>query len=493
MNIAQMINEQCQVIGALKHQAQQAQTLMKQKAEALEKDLENEDLRGELKAASDAYDTQNAELKKAEQKLESLRDIEKASGQRAAQGEPVTENGPAYIRNTKQKEEPKSLIFKGAAVKFLAHMNQVPVESVIEKLLGKDDGFKAYWCLTQKSAVAPANTFTAGWAQELTREAVGQLLESIENVSIAAALATYGQVLNFDGASTLKVPRVNQRSGQTEPAWVGEGGAIPLAKFSFGSETLYRHKLAAIVPATEELAQQSFTNIVALFQREMEKDYSAKLDAGFLSSAAAVPGVRPAGILNGYSALTPTAGGGIDAVVGDITKLATVLAGSNMGERPVLVINKADEVAAAAMRNDLGQFQFQQEMANGRLMGFPYVASNSVPQHTLMLIDAAALATALDAPEYMVSREATLVEANADGSAPTHADDGSGDLGTAGEVPRDGGIAPSAAGAGTADAGFTVRSLFQTYSLAVRGIFPTTFARLRPNMLAYMTATTWTS
>lgn len=491
--IAQLILEQCQTIGALKHQADAAARIMKEKATALEADLENAELKSDLEAATSTYEQQKAEVLKAEQKLDTLKTLEKASMDRARETEPVSKGAPQYVRNTKMNQSPKILIAKGLAAKFVAHVRQVPVEQVLAEQFGKDEALKAFYNHTQKTAVAPANTFTAGWAQELTNEATAALLESLVDVSVAARLSTYGVVIPFNGQNSVKVPRVNQRTTLTEPGWTGEAGQIPLSSFSFGSTVMERTKLAAIVPATEELAQTSIVEITGLFQRELEKDYSVRLDAALLSSAAAVTGVRPAGMLEGYSALTPTVGGGVDAVVSDINALGTALANANMGINPVLILNRADAMAARNFRNDLGQFMFAGEMDQGTLMGYPVIASNNVPQHTAILVEASALAMALDAPEYRVSTEATLVEANADGTAPTHADDGSEALGTAGEIPRSGGIPISSDGLGTAAAGFSVRSLFQSYSLAVRGVFPTSFARTRPNMLAYMSATTWTS
>jgi len=120
------------------------------------------------------------------------------------------------------------------------------------------------------------------------------------------------------------------------------------------------------------------------------------------------------------------------------------------------------------------------------------VSSNNVASGTAILVDAAALAVAFDLPMFDISQVATVIEANADGTAPTMADDGAGAIGTAGQVPAGGGI-PLATDAATATpaVGYTARSLWQTYSEGIRGIWPTSWTLMRSGAVAYMTAVLW--
>lgn len=497
-SISKLVLEQAQSVGAAQHELSKAASALQAKAAELKDDLENEDLKSEVETLTKAHETAKAALDSAEAKqktLEQLQDIEKANSQ------PIkpADNGPAVIPSRKKDpRDPVDSMFITAAAKFIGYVRQERPDDILAKHYGENSAELAihkHLDTIQKTGVAPADTTTAGWASELVDSATGALLESLTDTSVAAALRSYALSLSFQGKNSLKVPRINNRTVGDEPAWVGEGGAIPLTSFQTAAETINKYKLACITTATEELVQDAIVDIAAVFQRELRKDYAAKLDQALLSSGAAVPNIAPAGLLQGYTAVTPTGGGGSDAVIGDITKLATTLMGNNMGELPVLLVNKSDLVAASAMQSALGQFMFT-EIASGRLMNYPLVASNHVPQHALIMVDAAALALAFDTPEFTVSREATIVEANADATAPTMAEDGSGDLGTRGQVPQDGGLMVNEATAagGTASAGgYRARSMFQTYSMAIRMIAPTSFARLRPNMLAHMDSTTWTA
>ena len=135
---------------------------------------------------------------------------------------------------------------------------------------------------------------------------------------------------------------------------------------------------------------------------------------------------------------------------------------------------------------------FRDEMNGGRLLGVEVVHSRNVPANTAILVDADALATAFDGPEFMVSEHATLTMANADATAPTQAgtDATPGAVGTAGQVPPDSGI-PVAGGAGASVANVRAHSMFQTYSTAIRGVWPTSWGMIRQGAVVSRTAIQW--
>jgi hypothetical protein len=92
----------------------------------------------------------------------------------------------------------------------------------------------------------------------------------------------------------------------------------------------------------------------------------------------------------------------------------------------------------------------------------------------------------------MTARDATLVMADANGVAPTHAGAavGGGALGTPGQVIPDGGI-PVVGGAGASVVGAEVRSMFQTAALALRMVWPASYAISRAGAVQVVSAITW--
>jgi len=291
------------------------------------------------------------------------------------------------------------------------------------------------------------------------------------------------------------VPRRNLvQTNATEPAWVGEGGVIPLTRFTFGATTLHRYKLAAITTMTREIVERSTPNIQAVLTDALREAYAQVLDGALLSIAAAVTNVRPAGIRVGAGTAAGVAGGGEDAVRGDILACASRMAAAFLGLRPVIIMNNLDALAASMMTSALSIALFAADIAAGRLLGYPIIVSANCPQHMLIMVDAAYFVSAFDPPTFDVSDVATVVEATADATPPTQADDGTGALGTAQQVPVNSGIAVSGAGAGgAAAAGYSARSLWQTYSLGIRMIAPTSWNVMQTGAVQVQTNTTWST
>lgn len=217
------------------------------------------------------------------------------------------------------------------------------------------------------------------------------------------------------------------------------------------------------------------------------------LDAALLSSAAAVTGVRPAGLLAGVTGTAGTAGGGEAAVLADMKAMINAMTAARLGARPVLIIPTANRLSLSLMMNPLGQRAFADEIAAGRLLGVEVISSQHVPTGTAILVDASTFATAFDTPLFDVSDVATVVEANANGTAPTMAgtDATPGAVGTAGQVPVNSGIKVQGNN-GASTTGYTARSLWQTYSVGIRMIAPTSWALLRgTTAVQETTAITW--
>jgi hypothetical protein len=147
------------------------------------------------------------------------------------------------------------------------------------------------------------------------------------------------------------------------------------------------------------------------------------------------------------------------------------------------------------MVSSLSDYLFRDELASGMLMGMPIISSAIVPQHTMILVDMDTIVTAIDAPMFDVSDVATVMEASANTTPPTMVADQSGAAGTAaGQVGTDEGIMVQGTDlTGAAATGVTGRSLWQTYSVGIRLVANTSWARLRGAAgVELSTTTTWT-
>jgi HK97 family phage major capsid protein len=432
---------------------------------------------------------------KVEKHSSSVAALKKAEAVLASRAKPV--EAPAVIPSMKKDANGDgSLLWKAATAKIVAFATKRTEAEVLEKEYGHDDRVSAAADFIQKSVVNPAMTTTTGWAAELVRTDFQGFMNSLRTVSVAAELAAKSQMLSFGGYNSITIP-VRNPLGATlsEPAWVGEAGAIPLTSFQFGSATMNRYKLAAITTMSREIAERSTPQIEGLIRDALTEAYAQVLDAALLSSAAAVAGVRPAGLLAGVTGVAGTAGGGEAAVIADLKAAMTAMTNARLGARPVLIIPTANRLSVSLMMNPLGQRAFADEIATGRLLGMEVISSQHVPAGTAILIDASTFATAFDTPSFDVSDVATVVESNANATAPTMAAVAAqaavGAVGTAGQVPVNSGIAV-AGSTGAATTGFQARSLWQTYSLGIRMVAPTSWALLRGSAAVYeTTAITW--
>lgn len=431
---------------------------------------------------------------RVEKQTETLTALERAEKALADRAKPIENASMINSQQFKsQGKEDGDLMFKYAAAKFKAFAQKRELQEVIATDYAGRKDVEAVAGLMTKTAVAPADTTTSGWALELVQTDVQGFINTLRTTSVAAALASKSRMLNFGGFDSITVPRRNPLGATlTEPAWVGEGGVIPLTQFSFGSTKINRYKLAAITTMTREIADRSTPAIEGLLRDALSESYSEVLDAAFLSNAAAVAGVRPAGLLNGLTTAGATAGGGEAAVIADLKKMLAAFEAARTGSRPVLLMNTTDRLSLSMLTSPMSEFLFRDELASGRLLGIEVVSSANVPQGTIVMVDADSLVTAFDAPMFDVSDVATVTEANADGTAPTQAGAaiGGGALGTAGQVIQDGGI-PVSGGTGASTTGYTARSLWQTYSLGIRMVAPTSWSMVRPSSVGFISSITW--
>jgi len=171
--------------------------------------------------------------------------------------------------------------------------------------------------------------------------------------------------------------------------------------------------------------------------------------------------------------------------------LFQALQAARVGANPVLIMNSMRLLGLSTITTAAGGFMFRDEIAAGRLMGVPIIASENVPAGTVIIVDAGSFAAANDAPEFAISDQATLTMANADTTAPTQAEGAAGVIGTADQVPPKGGIHVNEATTQAFAAGYDAVSMFQTYSTAIRMVLPTSWGLIRTGTVAGLSGVAW--
>lgn len=319
---------------------------------------------------------------------------------------------------------------------------QVTTETFVRRRWG--DGELHGIGLLLRGASAPAMTSTAGWAKELAHTTQA-FMEALTPLSAGADLLGRGLQLNFDGPAVISIANV------TTPVadFVAQGAPIPVVSGTANVQaTLELHKFAEIIVLTHEVVKSS--NGEALVQQAMLNSMGPSLDRRLFDSNAAVADLRPAGLLFGKTALTPSADTDkFGAMVADLSALAAAVA-PYAGNGGIIFVASARQ----AVPINIGLF---------RGLDYPLLVSSSLAAGTVIAIAQPALVSALGAaPLIDETKVATM-----------HTD-------TAPQPLASGGTMPS-----------PVTVTYQTDKVGWRLRWPISWALRDPNAIAFMSAVTW--
>ncbi|HMF88681.1 MAG TPA: HK97 family phage prohead protease, partial [Gemmatimonadaceae bacterium] len=178
-----------------------------------------------------------------------------------------------------------------------------------------DDATKTVFDMVTRTASAPATTFTSGWASQLVATENAAFMELLMPASVYPGLSNRGMRLNFGRGGIISIP-TRASTPTIAGSFVLEGSPIPVRQGAFSAQTLSPKKMAVISVWTREIGQHSTPAIEGLIRNAIQEDTSVALDTVLLDATAAST-TRPAGIRNGVSTTTATAGGGFAALVGD--------------------------------------------------------------------------------------------------------------------------------------------------------------------------------
>ena len=339
---------------------------------------------------------------------------------------------------------------------------------VLRETVGENDKVRAVFdALVGKAASVPALTTVTGWAAELVRIDYQGWMDQLFPLAVAPRLISRGMSFTFGpGFGIIQIP-MRSATPTVAGSFVGEGAPIPVRQAGFASQQLTPKKLAVISTFSREISEHSDPQIEGILRQAILDDTAVALDSVLLDANPATA-VRPAGLRNGIATLTPTAGGGFAAVVGDIKGLAAALTTATNGNLrdPVWLMSPLLELALGLIAFPNGEWAFPDIKSSGTFMGWPVIVSTTVTADTLYLVDAADFASATGAPRFDVSDQATV-----------HMDDTN--------------PAPISATGTPNVVAAPVRSFWQTDTLGIRMIQQTNWLMRRPGMVAYVTGVTW--
>ncbi|GAB5436651.1 hypothetical protein [Falsiruegeria mediterranea] len=392
----------------------------------------------------------------------------------------------------RQPAKPKATVTRPDAVRavgdamvaeFLRFTSQRDPDQTLRELHPGDDGRlcrKVARDLMVKAASDPAKITHAGFGAELVRSGMGGWIRQLEAVAVfGAIMAQGGRQLPMDGINSLTYPhRSTTHLGSVAQSFVGEGASIPVKDGMLASRTFSRKKMGVITVATAELNKVAVEPLRDIMLEMITADTGQMLDGAILDPTFnGIATIRPSSPwLN--AANRASVGTDLTSIIADLSWLIGQI---DRPKQPLIIMDSARALRLRSWRDNMG-WVFAPEMANGTILGTPFVASANVPTDQVYIIDADDFAAWTPVPEIDISQTATIAMADDDGVAPTMADT---------NAVNDTGGSIHISDAPTTTPATVVRSTFQTDSVALRVVQPIEWGMLREARTAYLTAVVW--
>lgn len=404
---------------------------------------------------SEEYETLDTEVKSVDTHLTRLRDMEKSMALAATSIKTGTPDRPVSSPTVVRKSTESDEKFEGqnftrmVIAKTLARIEDKSAIGIAAERWGKSN---PQLVQVIKAAVAGGGTETGEWGAELAQADTRYTGDFIDFL--------YAQTI-FDRLPLREVPanvHIKGQDGAATAYWVGQSKSIPVTKADFSDVTLSRLKVAALAVISKELLRDSSPSAELLVRDALVNASAQRVDQTFLSNAAAVANVSPAGILNGLTAGT-SAGNDVADLITDVKALYAGFIGANNASGLQFVTTESLAKSMSLMTNALGAFAFPNVTASGgNLLGDPVVAGGNVGAGGLILLKPSDIYKIGDrGVEVSLSTEAAIEM----DSAPAGASD-----------------TPTANG--------SVVSMFQTDSVAIKVVRPLNYAKRRASAVAYI-------
>lgn len=174
----------------------------------------------------------------------------------------------------------------------------------------------------------------------------------------------------------------NHQTG-AQANWIGENQPITTSQQSFGQKKLQARKLAALVPASNELIAYSSPAADQVVLNDIREALAIKEDETLLRGAASA--IAPTGLRNlALSAHVIGATGGLSHqdVSNNLMRLQLLLKSANVRmQRPGWIMSPRTETFLLSLLDASGKYAYQDQMLTGKILNIPYASTTSIPDN----------------------------------------------------------------------------------------------------------------
>lgn len=401
----------------------------------------------------DAIDAVNDEIETLEKDI----DVLKRSEAKIAKG--AGDRAPAILRRPlgfPQKEvKPLDLLVRKGVIFAVAKYGEMSIDKALDE---RYPGHETTAVICKSDA--PLGTTTGShFVDDLQQVSYQGFLDALDGRSVFPSLrGSSGLPLNFDSSGTAYIPGVS--AGGANGSFFAEGSPMRVGRITTTSGNMTPRKMGVIIPFSREAAKRSTPNLEALVRRRILADSAAILDSHLLD-ATAEDSIRPGGLLYGVSAAATGYGGGDHvAVKEDFKALLAPFISAKAAGGITVIMNPAQGLSIAMMdgpTNNAGWFTGVENRVT-------LIESEHATAGRLIAVRTEDLATALGAPEFELSTQATV-----------HMED----------------TTPLAISASGATDVTPIRSFFQTDSMGIRMVLDVNWKLVRSGMVQWINGTSY--
>jgi len=190
-----------------------------------------------------------------------------------------------------------------------------------------------------RAATPPMSTASSG-VSAILPNVTGAFVSGLQLQSAASRLFAAGLSVDLTDVYTVSIPRADAATSPP-PVFIGEGLPIPVGQALIHAGVVGPARKMSLIEALGNWLQEASAQTAETVIRTIMNESAARaLDAAVFSAVSA-DATRPAGILNGVSAIGAATGGGQAAAIADIGALVAAIASAGGGRQILLFVPPA--------------------------------------------------------------------------------------------------------------------------------------------------------
>lgn len=198
-----------------------------------------------------------------------------------------------------------------------------------------------------------------------------QIVEDIAEQNVIRSIA---HVIRTNGDHNITVPKTHAAA-----QWLGEGDSYTLSAPTFDRIVLHAYKLGVIIPVTEELLNDSFTNVDSYISNEIARAFGAGEEGAFCTGGGTD---GPTGIFTANGGSVGVTTGNSNEIKADEVLSLVYSLRQAYRRKAKFLMNDATVAAIRKLKDGNGVYMWQPALAAGqpdKLLGYDLITTAYAP------------------------------------------------------------------------------------------------------------------